>query len=145
MEKVLVRTLISTLIALFINVIVYLIMPENYAKEVVLAIGILSLSAALPIIIGYTFAVKSLSSSNAILTGVKYVLFIINGFLILAATFSTLMLISQEIAILVSVPFIITGSYTYYQTIKVIGQAPNANMQQLSGSDLLDDFFEEVE
>ena len=119
-------------------------MPENYAKEVVLAIGILSLSAALPIIIGYTFAVKSLSSSNAILTGVKYVLFIINGFLILAATFSTLMLISQEVAILVSVPFIITGSYTYYQTIKVIGQAPNANMQQLSGSDLLDDFFEEV-
>ena len=141
MKKVLLRTLFLTLIAIAIAGITYILMTRNFDKEVVLLISILALAAAVPIIIGYIFADISLRSASPILTGVKFILFLVNGLLLIGATMLTVGFSLEKITVFISIPFLLAGSYTYYETIKLIRQPPNAEVQALSESDVLDDFF----
>lgn len=141
MKKVLLRTISLTLIAIFINGIKYAFMTGRFNKEVVLIIGMLALLAAIPIILGYISAYFSLRSSNSILVGIKFILFLVNGLLIIGTTILTLYIALEETDVLVSLPYLIAGTYTYYETIKLIRQPPNPNAQGLSDGSILDDFF----
>ena len=141
MKKVLLRTLFLTLIAIVIAGITYILMTKNFDQEIILIISLLALSAAVPIIIGYIFANISLRSASPILTGVKFILFLVNGLLLIGATMLTIGFSLEEITVFISIPFLLAGSYTYYETIKLIRQPPNAEVQALSESAILDDFF----
>lgn len=141
MKKVLLITLILTLVALLINGLRYLSMPSGLNREVVMAIGVLALMAAIPVTLGYIFAHLCLRSSHPILVGLKLILFLVNGLLIIGTTMLTFYVIFEEADALVSVPYLIAGIYTYYETVKLIRQPPNPEAQGLSDNDVLDDFF----
>lgn len=145
MKKVLLRTILLTLIAIFINGIKYKFMTGRFDKEVVLIIGMLALIAAIPIILGYISAYFSLRSSNSILLGIKFILFLANGLLIIGTTILTLYIAFEETDILVSLPYLVAGTYTYYETIKLIRQPPSPEAQGLLDSTILDDFFIDAE
>lgn len=141
MKKVLLRTILFTLIAIFINGIKHVFMTGRFDKEIILIIGVLALIAAIPIILGYISAYFSLRSSNSILEGIKFILFFANGVLIIGTTILTLYIALEETNILVSLPYLAAGTYTYYETIKLIRQPPSPKVQGLSDSTILDDFF----
>lgn len=145
MKKVLLRTILLTLIAIFINGIKYKFMTGRFDKEVVLIIGMLALIAAIPIILGYISAYFSLRSSNSILLGIKFILFLANGLLIIGTTILTLYIAFEETDILVSLPYLVAGTYIYYETIKLIRQPPSPEAQGLLDSTILDDFFIDAE
>lgn len=145
MKKVLFRTLMSTLFATLFAVIIYHSLSKYIHKEAILIIGVLALMAAIPVIIGYLLAHVSLRSSNPLLIVAKFLFFSLNGLLIAGGTILTIAVSLEEIAAYISIPFLLAGSYTYYETIKLIRQPQNPNVQTLSGQDVLDDFFIDID
>lgn len=141
MKKVLLRTFLLTLFAVLINGMRYFSMANNFNQEIVLIIGILSLAAAVPILLGYFLANVSLRSSNPIIVVAKVVLFILNGLLIIGTTLLTVYISFEETDVLISFPYLVAGYYTYYETIKLVRQPPNPEAQGLSDDDVLDEFF----
>ena len=116
-------------------------MANNFNQEIVLIIGILSLAAAVPILLGYFLANVALRSSNPIIVVAKVVLFILNGLLIIGTTLLTVYISFEETDVLISFPYLVAGYYTYYETIKLVRQPPNPEAQGLSDDDVLDEFF----
>lgn len=147
MKKVLLRTLVFTLLAVLITGIVYSFITRRFYQETVSIIAVLALLAAIPVVLGYIIAHASLRFPHPILQGIKFLLFIVNGFLFVAATILTILIGSEEVAAFIGIPFILAGFYTYYETIKLIRQPPNPEAQMLSNSDndVLDDFFMDSE
>jgi hypothetical protein len=141
MKKVLLRILFLTLAALFIAAITYISIKKSFGKEVIILISALALSSAIPIIIGYIFANISLRSASPILTVVKLILFLINGLLIIGATMLTIGFCFEEKIVFISIPFLLAGAYTYYETIQLIRQPPSAKVQAFSEDAILDDFL----
>lgn len=145
MKKVLLRTILFTLIAALIAGIVYSSLHRRSLKEGVCIVSILALVAAVPAVIGYIVATISLRSPNPIWLGIKFLLFILNGCLLLAGVVLTIAIgIDEEVAF-VSVPFMLAGLYIYYETIRLIRKPPIPKAQMLSDSDVLDDFFMDSE
>ena len=141
MKKVFLRTLVLTVFAVLINGWRYLFMTSLFNKEVVLIIGMLSLAAAVPVLLGFLFANISLRSPSPIIVVAKIILFLLNGLLIIGTTILTFYIAFEDLDILVSVPYLIAGSYTYYETIKIIREPLNSKTQGLSDDGILDDIF----
>jgi hypothetical protein len=141
MKKVLIRTLVFTLIAVFVAGLVYNSMTGRLDRKIVFIIGVLALSAAIPFTFGYILANISLRSSNSILTAAKFILLLVNGGLIIGAIILTIAIAYEDMVVYVSFPFILAGSYTYNETIKLIRQDPKLKNKGQSESDILDDLF----
>jgi hypothetical protein len=101
----------------------------------------LSLAAAVPVLLGFLFANISLRSPSPIIVVAKIILFLLNGLLIIGTTILTFYIAFEDLDILVSVPYLIAGSYTYYETIKIIREPLNSKTQGLSDDGILDDIF----
>lgn len=142
MKKVLLMTLGLTLIAAIISGLVYFPLFKKFDKEIVEIISVLALLTAIPVVLGYLIAHFSLIAKHFFWDALKVLLFLINGGLIITATILTLLFGSEEGLAFIGLPYIIAGSYTYYETIKLLRMPPSKNAQTLSNhEDVLDDFF----
>jgi hypothetical protein len=141
MKKVLLTTLLFTLIAALIAGMFYTSINRRSLKEGIAIVSLLALLAAIPVIIGYVIANISLRSPSPIWLAAKFLLFVLNGFLLLAGMVLTIVVGFEISVAFVSVPFMLAGFYIYYETIRLIRRPPNAEAQVLSESGVLDDFF----
>lgn len=145
MKKVLLTTIIFTLIAALIAAMVYTSINRRSLKEGVAIVSVLALLAAIPVILGYIIATISLRSPSPIWLAAKFLLFVLNGVLLLAGMVLTIVVGFEISVAFVSVPFMLAGFYIYYETVQLIRRPLNAEAQVLSDSAVLDDFFMDVE
>ncbi|BDS09705.1 hypothetical protein [Aureispira anguillae] len=139
MNKVLGRTLLLTFISIVILCIFRYFKAGSTEKELIFIILFLALLSAIPIILGYILNYSTLESSNNFLIFFKTALLIFNGLLISGTTILSVLILLEDSISVVGFPFIISGCYTYYESIKIYSVAKVSS--PASNQDILDDDF----
>lgn len=140
MKKVLSRTLMLTLLSiLLLGFSLHYIGHKTYYEEIILIILLLSLLAAIPVILGYVLSYYARQSPTSVLTFFSIILFIFNGLLIGGTALLTLMILLDDKVAISAIPFILSGSYTYYETGKEVLAPKQITKRPSSSHDILDD------
>lgn len=140
MKKVLSRTLMLTLLSILLLGFAYhLATNGSHIKEIILIILLLSLLAAIPIILGYVLSYYALQSTSSILTFFSIILYIFNGLLIAGTVCLTIFALIIEFWVIGAIPFILSGSYVFYETYKNMDAPKQITKRPSSSHDILDD------